>query len=288
VSNTSEMRKAWAPACKPHPRSLRPAYVELDAVFKKWGYAPRAGVTGSFNCRPITGGTGYSLHAYEDGGSFTFWSGTTVTMALACDVNWDKNPYGSRLVTDMPRGMVNEIVALRTLDNLPVWGWGGFYSGNKDAMHFEVHCTPAQLARGIRPSVNPPHPNPGGSPLARAWKKILHTPAGDGYWIFNADGSVRPYGAAKDHGQAAGVTAHPVVAAAVTPTGDGYWLFAEDGGVFAYGDAGFEGSLGDQHLNAPIIDAVSAPDGHGYWMLGGDGGVFAFGSAQFFGAPTGS
>ena len=30
-----------------------------------------------------------------------------------------------------------------------MWGWGGYYSNNKDAMHDEVVCTPVQLASGI-------------------------------------------------------------------------------------------------------------------------------------------
>ena len=33
----------------------------------------------------------------------------------------------------------------------------------------------------------------------------------------------------------------------------GYWLAGADGGVFSFGDAGFYGSMGDQHLNAPIV-----------------------------------
>jgi hypothetical protein len=285
VSNTSAMRAAWAPACSPHPHRMRVAYEALDAVFKKWGYKPRSGVTGSFNCRPITGGSNYSLHAYEDGDKFTFWTGVVVTMACAIDVNWDKNPYGPNFVTDMPRGMVNEILALRTANGAQVWGWGGLYSGNKDTMHYELHCSPPDLATGIRPSVNPP--NPGGPPVARAWKKIMHNPAGHGYWIVNADGSVRSYGGAVFHGSAAGVTIHPVVAAAPTPDGGGYWLFAADGGVFAYGNARFFGSLGGIALNAPVDDATTTPDGGGYLLLAEDGGVFAFGNAVFAGSAAG-
>lgn len=139
------------------------AYDVLNNVMRKWNYAPRSGVTGSYNCRPITGGTSYSLHAYRDNGTFVFWTGVKVTMALAVDINWDKNPYGPRLVTDMPRGMVDEILALRTNTGKQVWGWGGYYSTNKDAMHFEIVCSPADLASGIRqapttPSTQPSNP----------------------------------------------------------------------------------------------------------------------------------
>lgn len=150
MSNTADMRAAWAPACTDHRGTMQAAYRALDAVFKKWNYAPVSGMTGSFNCRQITGGSNYSLHAYKDGDTYTFWNGTAVTMAAAVDVNWNKNPYGSRLITDMPRGMVDEICSLRTANDKQLWGWGGYYLGNKDAMHFELHCTAADIRTGIR------------------------------------------------------------------------------------------------------------------------------------------
>jgi len=132
------------------------AYRALDYVLTKWNYRPEPGHTGSYNCRPITGGTSYSLHAYLDGGMFTFWSGVRISMALAVDINWQRNPYGPKLITDMPRGMVEEICAIRTNNGVQVWGWGGYYSGNKDAMHYELRCTPADLRTGIRGTPTPP------------------------------------------------------------------------------------------------------------------------------------
>lgn len=158
MSNTSVMRAAWAPPCADHRGTMRPAYVALDAILRKWGYRPRPAVTGASNCRRITGGTGYSLHAYRDGEQFGFWSGVAVTMAVAVDINWDRNPYGPRLVTDMPRGMVEEICALRTGNGVQVWGWGGLYKGNTDAMHFELHCTAADLRTGVRGPASPVDP----------------------------------------------------------------------------------------------------------------------------------
>jgi len=38
-----------------------------------------------------------------------------------------------------------------------------------------------------------------------------------------------------------------------TPDGRGYWEIASDGGIFAFGDAGFYGSMGATHLNAPVV-----------------------------------
>jgi len=67
----------------------------------------------------------------------------------------------------------------------------------------------------------------------------------------------------------------------------GYWLVGSDGGVFAFGTAGYFGSMGGQHLNAPMVGMARTPDGGGYWLVGSDGGVFAFGTAGYFGSMGG-
>lgn len=125
------------------------AYAALDAVLRKHNYRPRANVTGAYNCRRITNGSGYSLHAYGPGSRYRFWTGVTVDTAVAVDINWDRNPYGPRLVTDMPRAMIDDIYRIRTRNGQQVWAWGGYYSGSKDAMHFEIVCSKASLATGI-------------------------------------------------------------------------------------------------------------------------------------------
>lgn len=155
ANSTTLQRQLFFPPCKSKGGVFVAAYMALDFCFRFWNYKPILGVTGSFNCRKITGGTGYSLHAYGPGVIFVFWTGVRVTTALAVDVNWDKNPYGPRLVTDMPRAMIDAILAIRTKNGKQVWGWGGYYSGNKDAMHFEVVCSAADLGTGINPSTLP-------------------------------------------------------------------------------------------------------------------------------------
>ena len=60
-----------------------------------------------------------------------------------------------------------------------------------------------------------------------------------------------------------------------------------DGGVFTYGDAGFYGSAGGLHLNAPVVGMAATPDGRGYWIVGSDGGVFTYGDAGFLGSAGG-
>lgn len=156
--STERLRLAWAPACKLKPSArftffsgvtvtvdgrILEALRAMDGILQRWRYAPRAGQTWGYNCRRITGGTGYSLHAY----------------GIAIDLNSSSNPYGPRLITDMPRAMVEEILALRTRSGAQVWGWGGNYRSNKDAMHYEIVCTPRDLVSGVL--AGPGRPAPG-------------------------------------------------------------------------------------------------------------------------------
>jgi parallel beta-helix repeat protein len=73
----------------------------------------------------------------------------------------------------------------------------------------------------------------------------------------------------------------------VPPAGSGYWEAASDGEVFSFGDAGFYGSMGSQHLNAPVVGLAPSLDQGGYWLAGADGGVFSFGDAGFYGSMGG-
>ena len=148
MRSTAELRILWAPACTPpfarytlHGGGVVTVDVlvvdalkALNAVLIDWDYRTRRADTGAYNCRQITGGTNYSLHAY----------------GTAIDINWQTNPYGHHLITDMPIGMIEDIEAIETVGGVQVWRWGGRYSNNKDAMHFEVVASPAELARGIQ------------------------------------------------------------------------------------------------------------------------------------------
>ena len=148
MSSTAAMRRAWSPACKGSFSTITlygggrirvksaavPAFLALNACLERHDYKAIKGITGAFNCRKITGGKGYSLHAY----------------GIAADLNWTRNPYGPRLITDMPKAMIADIKSIRANNGARVFRWGGDYRGNKDAMHFEVICAPADLATGIR------------------------------------------------------------------------------------------------------------------------------------------
>lgn len=140
---TSALRNAWAPACKgpfvtldygTYKITVDKRTVEVwnavDAIMRKHKYPVRRADTGAYNCRKITGGNNYSLHAY----------------GIAVDYNWQTNPYGKRLITDMPPAMVEEIKNIALPDGTKILRWGGDYSRNKDAMHFEIVVSPQDLA----------------------------------------------------------------------------------------------------------------------------------------------
>lgn len=152
---TSQLRAAWGPPCNVTltkvtlhggatvsvDHRIVDAVNALSGCLEAHGYEATPPDCGAFVCRRITGGTGYSLHAY----------------GIAVDINWQQNPYSSanRTVTDMPPAMVAAITGLRTTSGAPVWGWGGAYRSIKDPMHYEIVCTPADLATGIAGAKGP-------------------------------------------------------------------------------------------------------------------------------------
>ena len=161
---TSQLRKAWSPACGVPLKAvslvqgvrvsvhaqIETAVRALGLVMQSHGYGVRSGDTGAYNCRQITNGKGTSLHSH----------------GIAIDVNWNTNPFRSdnKLVTDMPRSMVDDILAVRTVTGAQLWGWGGDYNSVKDAMHYEIVCAPRDVLAGIdwstvkQPSLNAARP----------------------------------------------------------------------------------------------------------------------------------
>lgn len=170
---TEELRRAWRDfECRPD-RMLRigfgpdrvlvapptaDAWRALAAVLAAHAYHVRGEDTDSYNCRAITGGSGRSLHAF----------------GIALDVNWGTNPFrrtpsrrpvrfspqptqhlrgldvkALRADTDMTPAMIADALAVRTRAGRPVFTWGGHWSTTKDAMHFQVDVTPAEIAAGI-------------------------------------------------------------------------------------------------------------------------------------------
>ncbi len=155
-SVTTEMRRAWGPNCTAannlarvtFPSGARitvnkgaaEAFTALATTTQAHNYHVRPTnergepVTGAYVCRRITNGTGVSLHG----------------LGIAADLNWDRNPYGRRLITDWPPAMVRDIEGIRTNSGRTVFRWGGRYSPpGIDAMHVELIQPPAVMASGI-------------------------------------------------------------------------------------------------------------------------------------------
>lgn len=158
MRTTNDMRNLWGPPCQASEMVLRylpggaRAYVHR-LTFEAWGafgciaqahaYAldPRPEKTGAYNCRKITGGDNFSLHAY----------------GIALDVNPDANPYRrDRLVTDMPAAFLQDVRRVRTRDGVRVFRWGGDWDWDPgtresvfDAMHFELQASRAEIMVGL-------------------------------------------------------------------------------------------------------------------------------------------
>jgi hypothetical protein len=146
--SASWMRATWGEGCKPDrvvtpiyaggprfvcDRRARPAFLELGRVFVRWNYIIHT--CGCYNCRHNTSDPSVlSNHSW----------------GTALDVNEATNPYTrGKLITDMPAAMIRSVREIRTVDLVQVFRWGGDYTSVKDAMHFEIIATPAELARGF-------------------------------------------------------------------------------------------------------------------------------------------
>jgi hypothetical protein len=119
---------------------------------------------------------------------------------------------------------------------------------------------------------------------------IEPTPSGQGYWVLDSGGRVRPFGDASHLGDvvlsrlAAG---EEPASLSSTPTGAGYWVFTNRGRAMTFGDAAFLGDVSGTPLNGPVLDSIATPTGQGYYMVASDGGIFAFGDARFAGSMGG-
>jgi hypothetical protein len=91
--------------------------------------------TSAFNCRPVTGGTGWSEHAY----------------GTAIDINPIQNPYVTRSGTVLPpegrpyadrsvkvTGTINRNGVVRAAFAEIGWEWGGDWTSTKDYQHFSL------------------------------------------------------------------------------------------------------------------------------------------------------
>lgn len=119
------------------------AFTVYDHIREHHGYRLTGNDTGFYSCRHMQHNPSmpYSYHAW----------------ALALDINWLENPAGNKLVTDIPKAMRDDLLALRTNSGARVfrwgadWDWDGIWTDHSyvDAMHWEMVAHPLDIATGI-------------------------------------------------------------------------------------------------------------------------------------------
>lgn len=155
VNSESRRKAAWGPPCtipfatvhvagralKCHAEAVG-AFTVLEDIRAKYGYEAPGSDTGIYNCRHIGNDPSrpWSAHAW----------------ATALDLNWQQNPAGRKLVTDMPEAMIKELQSVKTRSGVYVFMWGGDWDRNPatghsywDAMHWEIVAHPLDLATGF-------------------------------------------------------------------------------------------------------------------------------------------
>jgi hypothetical protein len=106
-----------------------------------------------------------------------------------------------------------------------------------------------------------------------------------GYWMLSTDGSVYPFGEARNFGSPATAAGRAAVDIEPTPSAQGYWVLDDGGGVSAFGDAtGYGGVPAAVLTGGERPTSLSAtPSGQGYWVFTDRGRAVAFGDARFLG-----
>jgi hypothetical protein len=131
------------------------AFAALEQALRSTGYQPTS--VWNFNCRRIQGQPRRSLHAY----------GLAVDVDPACNPHRLGAPGPARFspaatqqdrcrevqagladTTFTPR-QVAAVEAIRTVDGLQVFAWGGRWAPSPDSMHFQINVSPEELRRGI-------------------------------------------------------------------------------------------------------------------------------------------
>lgn len=155
INTDGRRRAAWGPPCKPTlgkiaidgkvylcDVSVIPAFQTLEIIRAKYGFHQNGADTGFYNCRHMRFDKKlpYSVHSW----------------AKALDWDWLQNPAGNKLITNMPKPMIHELLMLKTNSGAYVFMWGGDWDRNPrtghtyyDAMHWEVIAHPLDLRTGI-------------------------------------------------------------------------------------------------------------------------------------------
>lgn len=119
--------------------TVRPEIIEacsaLERCLQAWRYVTHADECGGFNCRAKTGDPN-SISNHGRG--------------IAIDLNSRTNPYGPKVITDMPLAMVQAACGVRTNSGQQVWNNGRFWSGNKDCFTGDTMIVTADGPRAVR------------------------------------------------------------------------------------------------------------------------------------------
>lgn len=164
VNTDARRRQAWGPPCRPLLKpviiagrqylcdvAVVPAFNLLEQIRARHGFRQEGSDTGFYNCRRMRHDPNlpFSPHAW----------------ARALDWDWLSNPASSKLITNMPRPMIDELLRVKTVSGAYVFVWGGDWDRNPrtghtyyDAMHWEVQAHPLDLATGIIGASFPPPP----------------------------------------------------------------------------------------------------------------------------------
>ncbi|MCU1489016.1 MAG: hypothetical protein JWM85_421, partial [Acidimicrobiaceae bacterium] len=118
---------------------------------------------------------------------------------------------------------------------------------------------------------------------------IADSSDGAGYWLLQANGTVRAFGDALQASYAQTSPSVPMTGITASPSDRGYLLVNSAGDVSSFGAARNFGSLPSSRLvpGARVVGIASDSDGSGYWLASSTGGVYAFGDAPFLGAAAG-
>ena len=116
-----------------------PFWQAFSQVLELNGYSAQS--VGTYNCRPITGGTNLSLHAYGiavdidpyklGNGYYSGWS----------SFSWSR--------TEFTPTQVKVVEAIRTNNGKKAFRWGGWWTYSRDYMHWEIDVSPTDLRTGV-------------------------------------------------------------------------------------------------------------------------------------------
>ena len=134
------------------------AWAALDATLVKFGYRLIKAETGAWVDRPITGGSGTSLHAHGIAADMNYPKGAYVRREVrytgpqygeAAAQQLEQHGWPAGTPTDRDPKMMAAVLRIKTRSGVYVFRSGGLYSSISDEMHLEIICGQADITSGI-------------------------------------------------------------------------------------------------------------------------------------------